>query len=173
MKKVFLAVFLCLLLMVSFGETKPDRKPLESIKTDFSYKLDLSDWAVYKGNLMSTDVKWFDTGIYIKKGMNFSINANGYMAVSGESFDKVEVFGNCTPKGMDSNVNGFYYGLLRGRVLNLKTKSEYFFHVGEGIKEINVQHEGQLEISVLPTPWVKNGMWATPSGVYNVHISLR
>lgn len=173
MKKCFLALLVCFLLMVSFGEAKPVRKPIEPTQTEFFYKLDLSKWAVYQGDLTSTDVKWFDTGIYIKKGMNFRISANGHMAVAGESFEKVEVFGQCTPKGMDSNLNGFYYGLLRGRVFNREARHEYFFHVGEGIQEINCKHEGKLEISILPTPWTKDGKWAIPSGVYNVNISLR
>lgn len=176
MKKIFLSVFVCLLLIVSFGETKPARplyEPPEIKKTEFFYKMDLSKYGVYKGDLMSTDIEWLDTGIYIKKGMNFRINATGIMSVSGESWDKIEAFGQCTPKGMDSNPHGFYYGMLRGRIINREARHEYFFHVGEMFIEQNVRHEGKLEISVLPTPWVREGKWAIPSGIYNVSIFLR
>lgn len=173
MKKIFLAVLVCLLLMVSLGETKPVRKPIGPVQTEFSYQLNLSKYGIYKGDLMSYDIEWLDTGIYIKKGTNFTINANGIMTVFGESFNKVATFGQCTPKGMDSNVNGFYYGMLRGRVINREAKHEYFFHIGENFREVNIEYEGKLEISVLPTPWVREGKWAIPDGVYNVNISLR
>jgi hypothetical protein len=173
MKKIFLAVLVCLLLLVSFGETKPVRKPIEPTRTEFSYQLDLSKYAVYQGDLMSTEIKWLDTGIYIKKGMSFTIIANGSMFIAGETFEKFQVFAQCTPKGMDVDTHAFYYGMLRGRVINREAKHEYFFHIGERIRETNIQYEGKLEISVLPTPWINEGKWAVPSGQYNVDISTR
>jgi len=174
-KRIIFAM-IALAIICSFGIAVPARPrymppPQEP---QMWHEVDAAIYGRYLGRPETShagNFKWYNTGIFIKKGSTFTIKASGHMAVCG-CFDNNILVAGCGPEGMDENRFAFYYGILRGRIVN--KGYDYSFHVGKDFTETNVKNDGFLELNILPAPWVNlTGDYSTPSGKYYIHVNIK